>query len=397
LVVLALARQGALAWLVDFKTDDELRALARAEHEDALNDDFGNSLGEDWRNDAYATAKEQLVSGAFVEPDDVFGLVAHGSVKDERCGSFMKRKTKHLIGCLNLHGHEGVVGLDGFNYTGKAFVQRVFNSCDRPECPSCAISGWATKLARRVEANLKYAAEELGYDEIFHIIVSFPKNCNMSFDAKKRYAIDYMRSVNIVGGCWLYHHYRYHRANETYEGEPARYLKDNPHFHVLGMIRGGLGNCRSCAKFRDGDFGHCREHCNGFEAVVRRAYDKAVDDGRVPLIIKVKDKRKTIGGTLWYELSHASYVKSAKKKVVLNYFGVMARNKLKIPKGRLSYKKPECPICKIPLQKIVYLGNYKDMLSFLAVKDEKNKGVWFDLVDGHGSLMFRLAKEVNNG
>lgn len=380
--------------MLKFLSDDELRELARREHEDILHDGEPEpDLGEDWKNTAYATAKEQLASGAFVEFDAEFGLVAHGSVFDERCGTFMKPKTKHLVGCLNVHKHNGFVDLDGKNYSGLVFVQRVFHSCNRPECPSCAIRGWAVKLAKRAEAILEYAVDKLGYDEVFHVIVSFPKDCDMSFEAKKQYAIQYMRSLGIVAGCWIYHHFRYHRKDETHFGEPARYLKDNSHFHVLGFIKGGYGNCRACSfnmdgaclKGKDGD-------CNGFNICAMRAYDKAVKSGRVPLIVKVKDKRKSVAGTLWYELSHASYCKSASKKVVLNYFGAMARNKMKFPKLALSYLKPECPVCKIPLQKIVYLGDYKDLLSFLAVKDERNKGVWLKLVDDD-NLMFRYAKE----
>jgi len=376
-----------------FLSDEEMRERARLEREELLHEPEPE-LGLDWEKTAYATAKEQLASGAFVEYDEVFGLVAHGERFDERCGTFMRRKTKHLVGCLNLHKHDGFVDLDGFDHSGLVFVKRVFHSCNRPECPSCGISGWAVRLAKRAEAKLRYGARKLGYDEIEHVIVSFPKDCVMSLDDKKRYAVDYMRSLSIVGGSWIYHHYRYHGANESYAGESARYLKGNPHFHVLGFIKGGYGNCRSCAFNLDGSCLKGKDgNCNGFNICAMRAYDKAVKDGRVPLIVKVKEKRKSVGGTLWYELSHASYVKSAKKKVVLNYFGVMARNKMKFPKLAMPYKKSECPVCKIPLQKIVYLGDYKDLLSFLAVKDEQNKGVWLKLVDDDGNLMFRVAVE----
>ena len=53
-------------------------------------------LGEDWRDRAY-TAKEQLKE-AFVEDDPVFTLVAHGKVKDDKCGVFMHRKFKKFKG-----------------------------------------------------------------------------------------------------------------------------------------------------------------------------------------------------------------------------------------------------------------------------------------------------------
>jgi hypothetical protein len=132
-------------------------------------------LGSNWERDAYATAKEQSGSDAFVEFDDVFNLVGHGSRKNEHCGECFKPKTKHLIGCLNAHGHNGFVDLNGKDYSGLVFIQRVFHSCGRSECPSCALK-WAVKNAKRSTANLEYCTDKLGYDEIYHTIVSFPKD-----------------------------------------------------------------------------------------------------------------------------------------------------------------------------------------------------------------------------
>ena len=125
------------------------RALTKTEEEKAWldyqksldNDSSGTVLGEDWREKAYS-AKEQLVD-AFVEDDPIFTLVAHGKVKNDNCGTFMRRKVKKLKGCLRVHLHNQIaVALNGVDYRNKVFVKRVFYSCNRPECPSCGVAGW---------------------------------------------------------------------------------------------------------------------------------------------------------------------------------------------------------------------------------------------------------------
>ena len=379
--------RGGFFGLIGFKSDEQIADELRRERAEILGFEDVD-LGEDWQEKVFASAKEQLSSNAFVEYDEIFGLVAHGEVKDSRCGTFMKRKTKALNGCLNVKAHKGVVDLNGVNYTNKVFVQRIFHSCGRPECPSCAISGYAVSEANRAERILIFASKEFSLDEVFHTIVSFPKDCGMSYEAMRKYLVSYLRSVGVVGGCYIYHHYRYHGRNETYEGEPARYLTDNPHFHCLVFIKGGYG-CRACRCLREGTFDRCRSGCNGFEGVVRRVYDSAVAKGKVPLIVKVKARRKTIGGTLWYELSHASYRKDVKKQFIVNWFGCCARRKLKIPKGKLPQIEHLCPLCGSKLQRVKFLGDYKDLLAYMAVADERNKGLWLDAKDKDGNWLWR--------
>ena len=83
-------------------------------------------LGEDWREKAYS-AKEQLVS-AFVEDDPVFTLVAHGKIKDDKCGTFMRRKVKKLKGCLRVHLHNKIgIGINGVDYRNKIYAKFCFS------------------------------------------------------------------------------------------------------------------------------------------------------------------------------------------------------------------------------------------------------------------------------
>jgi hypothetical protein len=336
------------------------------------------ALGEKWREKAYS-AKEQLVD-AFVEDDAIFTLVAHGKVKNDNCGTFMRRKVKLLKGCLRVHLHNQIgVTIDGTDYRNKVFVKRAFYSCNRPECPSCGVSAWAVREAGRAEGILTYASNKLKM-KIEHFIISPPQDFSGSFEDLRKYVLKAMLRRGIVGGLFIYHHFRYHGKNETYVGEKPHYFVGR-HFHVLGFIKGSYGNCRNCIYQKNGTFAKCKEGCNGFEGVSRRAYDK---DG---VIAKVKGERKSIGGTIWYQLSHCSIRKDVKKQVVVNWFGICGRNKLRIPKGALPQKENLCEICGEKLYDIVYKGDYKSLLAFMAgFKD--SQGFLMDAKDRDGNWLW---------
>jgi hypothetical protein len=340
-------------------------------------------LGEDWRDRAYS-AKEQLKE-AFVEFDPVFTIVAHGKVKDDKCGVFMHRKFKKFKGCLRVHLHDQIgVGIDGVDYRNKVFVKRIFYSCNRPECPSCGVSSWATREAGRAEQILKYASNKLKM-KIEHIVISPPQDFKGTFEQLKKYVLKAMLKRGIVGGCFVYHHFRYHGENETYYGEKPHYFKGR-HFHVLGFIKGGYGNCRNCRYCKDGTFAKCKEGCNGFNGVSRRAFDK---DG---VIAEVLGERMTLGGTLWYELSHASIRKGAKKQVVVQWFGNCGRNKLKIRKGSLPQHEHLCEICAEKLYDIEYKGDYAKLLVFMGgFKD--GKGFLMDAKDENGNWLWSAVHD----
>jgi hypothetical protein len=108
---------------VDRYSDAELNKMYDEYLEDFDKDN--PDLAEDWRDRAY-TAKEQLKE-AFVEFDPVWTLVAHGKVKDDKCGVFMHRKVKKLKGCLRVHLHDQIgVGIDGVDYRNKVLLSVFF-------------------------------------------------------------------------------------------------------------------------------------------------------------------------------------------------------------------------------------------------------------------------------
>ena len=68
---------------------------------------------------------------------------------------------------------------------------------------------------------------------------------------------------------------------------------------------------------------------------------------------------------------------------------MFARRKLKIPKGKLPQIEHLCPLCGSKLQRVKFLGDYKDLLAYMAVADERNKGLWLDAKDKDGNWLWR--------
>lgn len=88
--------------------------------------------------------------------------------------------------------------------------------------------------------------------------------------------------------------------------------------------------------------------CGGFEARTRELFE---EDG---YIVKVMGKRKTIFGTAWYQLHHASYKVGVKRFHVATWFGVVSYRKFKFT---VEKRKEVCPLCQIGLVKVRYSGS----------------------------------------
>ena len=111
-----------------------------------------------------------------------------------------------------------------------------------------------------------------------------------------------------------------------------------------GFVEGGYGRCRGCKK----TVLDCVS-CSGFEGRTRRAYEK---DG---IIVKVMAERKTIMGTFWYQLNHASMIVGKERAHVVTWFGTCGYTKLKLSKED-RVEKDVCPICGEELVHILYVG-----------------------------------------
>jgi len=288
-------------------------------------------------------------------------LVGNGEVTNEYCGKYLG-----LRGCKRLDLHDKIT-VSGENFKNKVFVHVVHHWCNKPSCPVCYKHGWAVRQAGRMELRLKEGAKRFG--QVEHIVVSVPsKDYGLNWKALRAKVRRVLEDCGVVGGGIIPHDFRYDVRKGWFF---------SPHFHVLGFIRGGYGRCRRCKG------GNCYA-CDGFEGRVYRLYRK---NG---YIVKVLGERKTIFGTAWYQLNHASIKKGVKRFHVVTWFGVCSYRKLKVTAERV---KRVCPICGHDLVRMKYFGkrgivtnprsdNYVSW--FVADVYEDGEDVWFayEQVDG---------------
>jgi len=273
-----------------------------------------------------------------VEPTTEFGglfgefrLAGHGDVTNAYCGKF-----KTFVGCRRVELHDKVT-LDGVNHKGKAYVKKIFNSCDKPSCPVCFKRGWAVREGRRIEARLVEASKRFG--KVEHIVASVPVcDYSLNFESLRRKVVDILFVRGVVGGVLIFHRDRFSRGKGWFV---------SPHFHVLGFVLGGYP-CRGCKKL-------CSAHnCDGFEGRTRREF---VKDG---FIVKVLGERTTVGGTAWYQLNHSSYRVGVERSNVATWFGCCSYRKLKVT---VELKRAVCPICQHDLEELRYSGDKPDILA----------------------------------
>ena len=273
-----------------------------------------------------------------------YQLVGHGWQTNVECGTFKK-----FMGCVKVDLHnQSRLFVDGLK-KNSIFVKPIYHSCDKPTCPICFKFGWAVRQASRMERRLKEASNSFRLVE--HIVVSVPsKLYGKSLEALRKEANKIMFNRGVIGGSMIFHGFRYANRKESMrKGVPFGW-RWNPHFHVLGFVGGeGYGRCRSC---KGGD---CYA-CNGFEGVTRR------DNKKDGWVVKVLEKRKTVGGTCWYQLSHCSVRRGIKKSHAATWFGVCAYRKFKLINGKDIGIHHKCPICASELVRIRYLGTFSELL-----------------------------------
>ena len=144
----------------------------------------------------------------------------------------------------------------------------------------------------------------------------------------------------------------------------------------MGFLTGGYSRCRDCPKWSS----DCWE-CDGHEGIFRREGLKAGG-----YIIKVLGVRKSVFGTCWYQLHHASYRKGTKRAQVVTWFGTCSYKRLKLP-PREKKERDLCPLCGHELQRIIYCGcEGKNPL----VKQWWLNEFWDDYLDSDGLTRWRL-------
>lgn len=253
-----------------------------------------------------------------------------------KCGTFL-----FPFGCSDLEAHAGVI-VDGVDCTGKGYFLAVFNSCDRPTCEICFKNGWARRGGYKIALRLKGFEK---YGEVYHIIASVPpSDYDLPYAVQCENTRKALLKRHVIGGEMTVHAVR---------GDKRKF---SLHFHVLGFIENHFyDRCRHCV-------GADCSKCSGFEGLtnrLRKGEGKKKGDG---YIIKVLEQRKksfssdepNIGGTAFYQLTHASVLKGVERFHVWTWFGVCGYNKEHV---EVEVKQKGCLICRQVLVKHVYTGS----------------------------------------
>jgi hypothetical protein len=301
-----------------------------------------------------------------------YELVGHGKQTNSSCGKFLGFR-----GCARVELHNRIT-LDGVNYAGKVFVQKIHCTCHKPTCPVCYKHGWAVREAKRIEARLFECSKRFG--QVEHIIVSVPhRDYGLSLEALRKVVQKIMKKRGIIGGVLIFHAFRYRNRSVLLKGNfhPQGWYW-SPHFHVLGFILGGYSRCRNCKRKSN-----CLKGCGGFDD--RNYWEGYMKDGYV---VKVKGKRKSVVGTAWYQLNHASVKRGVKRFHVATWFGVCSYHKLKVT---LEIRKSVCPICQHDLEQLRYFGN-KSFVQDRNSPDYK-QNTFEDMDEGSGNVWFVAQKK----
>jgi hypothetical protein len=222
-------------------------------------------------------------------------LVGHGRVTNGYCGRFLGFK---ICNRVELHRQST---LGGISHAGEVFVRKIHRSCNNPQCPTCCFSGWAKREADHMVQRIEAASGRFGSPQ--HIAISPPENdwglAEFHNDQFRLKVKKILTEVGVIGGCLIFHGFRYADYQESIDKGVLYGWRWSPHAHSLAFILGGYGKCRNCSSFAKFKGSSCLG-CNGFEGRVRRSYEKN------KYIIKCMDERITVFGTAWYQLNHSA-------------------------------------------------------------------------------------------
>lgn len=267
--------------------------------------------------------KESKILEAFTPDIEVGGwsLPGHG-VAYHDCGETL------IFGCLDVEKHVQAK-LDGKDVVGKIFVDMRKRSCVRAECPVC-YEKWAGKGASQIEwvfENFKMRRRPI------HYVVSVPRSLwHVPLIKLRTKAQALAKKTNFWGGCCIPHPFREiclfcgsHKDFLTKRCESCGAEKFlwyfSPHFHMIG-------------------FGWIHGH---------KVKEISEETGWVFRNLGV---RESVGATALYQLSHCGVHKNHHS---VTWFGIMARNKMQIPKKKREDK--TCPLCGGKLVKLIWYSS----------------------------------------
>lgn len=269
-----------------------------------------------------------------------FRIVGDGKVTSRFCGAY-----RSVDGCIRIHLHEGKMW-KGKDATGKVYVRRINMSCKKSSCPLCFKHGWGLRQAGNVANRLEGISKKHGLD-VEHLFISVPKSDYefgvKDYKALRAKAVRILKARGIVGGCMIFHAYRFHDV------KPKGWY-GSPHFHVLGFVDGNY-KCRACKRKNN-----CLKGCGGFDDV---SYQQFLKDGYYAKVMGKRGKSYVTGksnvfGTAIYQLNHSSYKLGVNRFHICTYFGICGHRVFKsLP---FVKDKKACPICEYDVEKLVYLG-----------------------------------------
>lgn len=219
-----------------------------------------------------------------------------------------------------------------------AVVKFNYGNCKRSTCPKCSDT-WLTETTQKVSHRITEAQKYLkknGFRNTkpIHVTISPPSILHgfyedVKFVKKERRKIyNLAKEAGIIGGSVIYHPYRErcakcggnigfktHKCVDCGGTDIVWYF--SPHFHLF---------------------------CFGWVTNVEKI------ESRTGYVVTNHGVRKTIQGTVYYQLSHCGIHPQMN---TISYFGEMSYNKLKgIPK--LILRSEKCPLCGNKLLDIWY-------------------------------------------
>ena len=229
------------------------------------------------------------------------------------CGTF------HTFSCLETELHDGLNIPEGIAYQQNlsgnsssfgAYHERRKYSCKRQACP-LDWKDWASRQTSRAARRLMAFKLKGRNLKPIHVVVSIPNSdYGLGIVEMRKKVYRALKSVHLLGGMCIYHPKRWKDGVAYY----------SPHFHIIGY---------------------------GWLTDVRKNY---IASGYVVRNLRI---RKTVEGTIWYQLSHAGY---HEKRHTVTWFGCLSYNRLHLPKEDETGKEHRCPLCKNVLRLVIWVG-----------------------------------------
>jgi len=246
--------------------------------------------------------------------------VGRGEKTRESCGQF-----RGLSICRDLDAHKGAK-VKGVDVTGKYVAVLRHLWCHKASCPVCFVRGWAVRQAGVMTARVEVGASR-GLGKAEHITVSVAAaDRELPEEALRRKCASALLDRGVYGFGMIFHAFRISRD--------GRELVYSPHYHALGFST--FDRCRDCVH----NVADCQV-CDGVKGRVVRG--NAIDG----YVVKFHGERKSLFGTAFYQLNHASIVtggREFKRFHVTSWWGALAKRAFSSA-HMVKLSVPVCPAC----------------------------------------------------